>query len=136
MVDQFNPVPPEAADWEVPADLPDFDPGTAETLPTMEMFNILREAAESGMKRASGNYQDTELAAEVREWRKSIAPALEREQSLPEFNMRATIHSVDETMARDEKEYSFNDLVRHRPPFERSRVFSAMLQMANEGKLR
>ena len=67
---------------------------------------------------------------------RSIQPALEAEQSRPEFNIREEIRRIDELIQPETNKFDFEKLIKNRPDYSHCRAFAAMLQMANEGKIR
>ena len=67
---------------------------------------------------------------------RSIQPALEEEQNRPQFNIREEIRRIDEVIEPEPEKFKFGKLIEDRPAYAHSRAFAAMLQMANEGKIR
>lgn len=98
--------------------------------------DILRNAAMAGIRQVTTQYTDTDMAVQVREWRQTINPKLEAETSLPVFDIRSVIHKLDEQLQIVDGTQSFDQLAAGCTSWERCRIFSGMLQMANEGKLR
>ena len=104
--------------------------------PTKIIFSVeLRDAAIQGINRASSQFKDTEIAVQVKEWREMIGPELQKENEMPEFNIRGVINDID-NMLTDGQEMKFEDLTKGKEPWEHCRIFAGMLQMANDGKLR
>ena len=55
----------------------------------------LRSVASGGSGVLRGNLPDTEIEANVLNWKRAIAPKLDQEAKLPDFNIRSLISEMD-----------------------------------------
>ena len=124
-----------AADFEYPANEPSSGEVSSGTI--NRHSDELRQLAKDGLKLEGARFVDTEMAKMVKEWRETIRPQLEAEDTLPDFNIREYINLIDTQMLSHapDRPRQWSEFVENRPQHERSRVFVSMLQMANEGKL-
>ena len=97
--------------------------------------NVLRAAAVAGLAEDGSKYQDTDMAKAVKKWRETIGPQLAEENEKPEFNIRDTINEIDSHLQDNDGEHCWSDLIGGRDRYQHCRIFTSMLQMANEGKL-
>ena len=76
------------------------------------------------------------MQAEVRAWKEMLKPILEAENKRPVFDMRRVIDQIDEALENSDPT-TWKHLVRVTvdDDFDLPRVFTATLQMANEGKV-
>jgi hypothetical protein len=79
-------------------------------------------------------YHDSQRELAVREFKDAIQPHLDREAARPQFDMRLTIERLDSRMNED-VEMRLDDLGPFDDADQRVEAFSAILQMANEGKI-
>jgi len=135
-------LPPPVDDGDLeddPYDPPHQEPFTGENSSGTLNMNRLRTVASGGSGILRGNLPDTEIEANVLNWKRTIAPKLEQEAKLPDFNIRSLISEMDTMLGtscvEDDDSIGCKELFGGVPHWQKSRKFAAMLQMANEMKL-
>lgn len=120
-------------------DPPNQEPFTGESNTGTLNMTRLRSVASGGSGVLRGNLPDTEIEANVLNWKRAIAPKLEQEAQLPDFNIRSLISEMDTMLStscvEDDDSVGCKELFSGVPHWQKSRKFAAMLQMANEMKL-
>jgi condensin-2 complex subunit H2 len=97
---------------------------------------LVRDYVEQTLVQAHTYAQETELSKRVQEWDDRIRPQLQEEDRHPPFDIHTygsqIVEDLDHTMRQTESEWiSFVDLVNGKTRYDICRIFSAMLQLAN-----
>ena len=80
--------------------------------------------------------RETKLGKRVAEWETKIVPVLEEQDRREEFDIHKNSEElIEELNAKDKKEASVAELSKQRKPYEVSRMFVSLLQMANDGTI-
>ena len=78
--------------------------------------------------------RETKLGKRVTEWETKILPMLEEQDRHEEFDIHKNREElIDELKTKKEREASVAELSKQRKPYEISRMFVSLLQMANDG---
>lgn len=136
--DNFQ-IPDDNPIYEDPPE--DINFGIGEEVSSDMPANDLIVMARQHLDRLQSQYRDNEIQARVREWTKRILPILDQENSREPFNIRKTINRIDGAIECNQ-EYTWSGLMQRTASLhdledhEYCHYFAAMLQMANEGKIK
>ena len=102
----------------------------------MEAEDLCRQHMEAFMHGVEKFTRETKLGKRVAEWETKIVPVLEEQDQREEFDIHKNSEElIVELDAKEKKEASVAELSKERKPYEVSRMFVSLLQMANDGTI-
>lgn len=98
--------------------------------------DLCRQHMEAFMNGVEKFTRETKLGKRVAEWETKIVPVLDEQDRREEFDIHKNSEElVEELNAKEKKEASVAELSKQRKPYEVSRMFVSLLQMANDGTI-
>lgn len=98
--------------------------------------DLCRQHMEAFMHGVEKFTRETKLGKRVAEWETKIVPVLEEQDRREEFDIHKNSEElVVELNSKEKKEASVAELSKQRKPYEVSRMFVSLLQMANDGTI-
>eukprot|EP01135_Chromosphaera_perkinsii_P011861 Nk52_evm4s2514 gene=Nk52_evmTU4s2514 len=101
--------------------------------------DMVRRHIDQFMTSAQTYVKQTQLAQRVQEWESRIKPILNEEAQHQSFDIRETgnlfLEKFDDKQVKRHSKMPFEKFATSKEPFEISRMFLAVLQLANEGNI-
>ena len=98
--------------------------------------DLCRQHMEAFMNGVEKFTRETKLGKRVAEWETKIVPVLDEQDRREELDIHKNSEElVEELNAKEKKEASVAELSKQRKPYEVSRMFVSLLQMANDGTI-
>ena len=98
--------------------------------------DLCRQHMEAFMNGVEKITRETKLGKRVAEWETKIVPVLDEQDRREEFDIHKNSEElIEELNAKEKKEASVAELSKQRKPYEVSRMFVSLLQMAYDGTI-